>query len=951
VFKIIRALLVIYLVYLCLALLVVLPALNILPQWFVKKETGRELRSEIILFNPFTLSLDIRKAAIPEHNGERFVDLDKASINLSLSSLWRPGIVFDKLLVKNLFVHIRQLPGDQFNFSDMLPPEQEDAAETPTTIPGITIDDLDFHASRLQLTNETREEPFSNVFDNLAVKVKGLSTVLLEGKPYSIDAEGEAGGKLHWEGEVSIPNSSGSGSLQLSNISLPSFWKLIEPWVNFELVEGRLDAGGDYELDWQERFTYQVSNASTGLKGIKIAPKKVEELPDTGIELQELQIAGITIDGAQQHADVTSVTVAGLDIAGWSEGEQVSLQQLFAPVSQDSGGTNGTAAESETPPASTGASEKAEDAPAWTAAIHTVSLQQNKVAWRSEFTDPPLLEISPLDAQISNLNWPLSGDSPLGLTLVINNQAKMALEGSLALDSGTGTIGYKLDALPLGWFTPNFPSELKARITSGELQITGEVVLAEFMPGEIRLDGAITDFSGALLDTEESLTAWETIRWTQLVVNMDKRSVALEKLSIDNYSGRLHIRKDGTINAQNVWAEEIDKHGEQVAEVTQELDEAPWNVNLRNIKITDSALDFMDESLPIRFRTIIGDLNGEILNISSDEGAEAKVEITGSVDGYAPVKLGGTTAPFASPPKLDLGLSFEGVDMALLSPYSSTYAGYAIERGLLNLDLKYALANGQLQGNNKVLVDQLKLGDKVDSDQAVDIPLKLALALLTDMNGVIDMEVPVSGSMEDPSFSIGSVVADAFLNLITKAVTAPFSLLAGLVNTDEDLQRLNFPSGSSQLSEAANDKLSKLAEAMAQRPELDLVIIGRLRVSSDRERMQKNALKAEMITAGLSPEQWDSKGPDWEAAIAERYRDQGQTAGSELTVREQYLALAKAIEIPDSALLALSEDRAVAVKTFLVNQAKLGSERAAIEQNHLEDEGNRFSGVELGVDI
>jgi len=196
-----------------------------------------------------------------------------------------------------------------------------------------------------------------------------------------------------------------------------------------------------------------------------------------------------------------------------------------------------------------------------------------------------------------------------------------------------------------------------------------------------------------------------------------------------------------------------------------------------------------------------------------------------------------------------------------------------------------------------------------------------------------------------------AVVADAFLNLITKAVTAPFSLLAGLVNTDEDLQRLNFPSGSSLLSETAKDKLTKLAEAMTQRPKLDLVIIGRLRVSSDRERMQKNALKAEMITAGLSPEQWDSKGPDWEAAIAERYRDQGQTAGSELTVREQYLALAKAIEIPDSALLALSEDRAVAVKTFLVNQAQLGPERAAIEQNHLEDEGNRFSGVELGVDI
>lgn len=943
--KIIRTLLIAYIAYLGLAILVIMPALNFLPPWFVKKELGRELHTEIVLFNPFTLALEVRKAALPEHNGERFADLDKAEINLSLSSLWQQGLVFDALKVKGLYVHVRQLPGDLFNFSDMLPPEEDEPEpDVKTSIPGITINDFDFHASRFLMTNETREKPFSNNWDNLAIKVQGLSTVAVEGRPYRIDAEGEGGGLLHWEGEVSIPNSDASGKLHLTNVSVPTLWRFIEPWVNFEIPQGRLNVGGNYELNWQEDFNYRVTEGSAGLTGLELLPKQPDSLADTSIELQDLNIAGIALDGPTQNVDVASITVTGLSVAGWSEGEQVSLQQLFASPAD----TTSTSDQAE--PQAT--DDNADDSPPWTADIHSVNLLQNSVRWRSEFTEPALLEIKPLEAHISNLHWPLSGDSPLGLKLTINDQATLEIEGSLALDSGTGNINYTLAGLPLTWFNPNFPSNLKVRLTQGELKISGAVTLAEFIPGIIKLDGAITDFSGGLVGASESLTAWDTIRWQQLEVDLDKHSVALEKLDIDNYSGRIHIRKDGSINAQNLWEEEINKADEEVKEVIAEAEEAaesaPWSVSVPSIEITDSAIDFMDESLPIRFRTVIGDLNGEIFGLSSTPGATTRVDLAGSVDGYAPVKLAGTAEPFASPPLLDLGLSFEGVDMALLSPYSSTFAGYAIERGVLNLDLHYALAKGQLQGNNKVLVDQLKLGDKVESEQALDIPLKLALALLTDSNGVIDMEVPVSGSMDDPSFSIGSVVVDAFLNLITKAVTAPFTLLAGLVDTDEDLQRLNFASGSSQINEAAETKLTQLAEAMGQRPELGLVIIGRLRIDSDRERMQKNALRAQMLEAGLSAQQWDSKGPDWEDAISDRYRDLGESAS---TVREQYLALAHRIEILDSELLALSDARAVAVKEYLVNQAGLTSDRAAIEQNHLDDEDNRFSGAELGVDI
>ena len=288
--------------------------------------------------------------------------------------------------------------------------------------------------------------------------------------------------------------------------------------------------------------------------------------------------------------------------------------------------------------------------------------------------------------------------------------------------------------------------------------------------------------------------------------------------------------------------------------------------------------------------------------------------------------------------------------MALLSPYSGTYAGYAIERGVLNLDLKYALEDNRLKGNNKILIDQMKLGEKIASDKAVDLPLELALALLTDSKGVIDMEIPVSGNVDDPKFSVGSVVMGALVNLLTKAITSPFTLLAGLVDSEQDLQRINFRSGSARLQASTREKLDNLASALAQRPELSLAISGRLQLDADREGLQKNILQSELLAGGLPEAAWSSKGPEWEQAIEARYQAlaPGETG---LTIREQYRKVAQAIPLADSALLELASARAVAVKTYLVNDAGLDADRAAINKPSLAPKANRYSGVELEIDI
>lgn len=934
--KVLRILAIIYASYLALALLVITPALNLLPPWLAKKYLDREYHSEFVWFNPFTLSLELYETQMPERDGERFASLERASVNLSLASLYKPGIVFDKLEVIQLFLHVVQKPDGNFNFTDLLPPEDPAAPPPePAGIPAVTIDDFHFSSEQLMYTDQTREKPYSSELNGLDLSVLGLSTVLEEGKPYSLDATGEAGGQLHWKGEVSIPRGYSKGTLALTDLHLPALWRIAEPWVAFELTQGKVSVEGQYSVDWSEAVKYQVGQGEFRLDEVAVAPKAGIDLPDTSVSLGSLRLDGIELDGPAQHVNLQSLVIKELAVNGWSEGADASLSRLFAVALP----------EAEEDPS---AAQDSSDEGSWTALLGSVQLADSKLRWRSEFTNPGLLEVSPLEAEASSIKWPLEGDTELSLSLSVNGEASTSVQGTLDLAQGVGKLNYELESLPIPWFNPNFPAALNVKITDGRLQVKGDITLADFAPGLISMDGSIDGFAGAMTDTEESLTSWETVRWETLRLDMNQNTIDLAKLSIDDYKGRIHINKDGSINAQNVWKQEV---GDQAKEVKDDLSEGqPWQVQAPLVSITDSEIDFMDESLPINFRTVIGDINGHIKNISSEAGAKTQVDIKGSVDGYAPVTLGGTAQPLRSPPAIDLGLNFSGLDMALLSPYSGTYAGYSIEQGVLNLDLKYAMEENQLKGHNKIVIDNMKLGEKVESEDAVDLPIELALALLTDSNGIIDMDIPVSGDVDDPEFNVGSVVFGAVVNLITKVVTSPFTLLAGLVDSEEDLQRINFKSGSAEVDEISRKKLDDLNTALQQRPELGLVITGRLQLQADRERLQKNLLKAELLQDGLTQAELDSKGKEWEAAIAARY--QSLTPGeTELTSGEQYAALAQAMPLDDAALLELATNRAVAVKAYLVTEMGMDADRATIAKSSLDAADNLYSGAELEIDI
>ncbi len=995
--KFVKIALIIYAIYLSLVLLVVTPLLNFLPHKFLSDNYGRELETGFVWVNPFTVSLEVRDATLPEKNGERFVDLDAASVNLSLASIWRDGIVFDRLGVEKLYAHVQHLREGEFNFSDLLgepAPEEPETESAP--LPGVTVGTIDFTAEALVFTDKARAKPFSSQLQGLALQATNISTVLEAGQPYKLNVSDESGGNLNWEGTVSIPDSRSEGNLNISKLGLEALWRFAEPWVNFELTSGALDISGDYLVDWKEGLQYRVKQGALAVAGLDIAPKSTVDLRDTALKLERISVANIAVDSSSERASVASVTLDGLTLAGFSEGSRVSLQELFTPVDD---GKEPTATEP----------DAAEQPANWQASIGEIALENSEIQWRSEFTDPPILALKPLSLKLGQLNWPLRGSTPIALNVTANDNTPITVDGELTLGEGGGDLSYSLEQLPLALFNPALPDPLRLEIDDGKLSVKGQASLAEFSLTQISADGAVKTLALNAKASKATLGGWQAVTFEQLAVDLTKRDLALGKLSIDGLTGQLHISKDGTVNTSNVWQEgapdeagsttegsktsdeqadssdssEVEATAEPTKTVTANAneqgdessttenegdsgsdaatDDTPWSVSIPTVLISNGKIDFMDQSLPIEFRTLIGDLNGRIEGLSSAADATAQVGLKGSVDGYAPVALDGTANPLKTPPSIDLRLTFDGVDLARVTPYSGTYAGYAIDRGLLDLDLKYELQDNHLQGNNEVIIDQLKLGKKVASDKAVNLPLQLAISLLTDANGVINMRVPVAGDLDDPKFKLGGVIFGAFVNLITKAATAPFSLLANLVGSDDDLQHVTFTAGSASLDDVGKEKLITLTEALQKRPNLNLIITGQVNPEADREGLQKIALNTELMASGVSQADIDERNERWERAIEKRYKNldtpadtasvSPQGTPSPPTPSEQYDAVRATVAIEEQQLTQLAEARATAVKTFLIGEAQLATDRAVIEQSTGNGDGKEkaISGVGLRV--
>ena len=436
---------------------------------------------------------------------------------------------------------------------------------------------------------------------------------------------------------------------------------------------------------------------------------------------------------------------------------------------------------------------------------------------------PLTLNVTPIGVRVTDFTSP--PEAPLRFELDAKLQEGGNLDASGQVDLAGPSIVADLNLrdvtlLPLQTYLSDVA---RVSLNSGRASLTGRLDFAQDRDAGLRFAGTarIDDLAVTESDGGATLVGWRGLQANALA--MAPGRLDIKELVLERPEGKFIINQDTTTNWQDVLkASPADAAPSQAAAQPRE-----FLAQVQRISIRDGALNFGDLSLTPQFRSDIHDLNGSIAGISTAEGARASVELKGRVDEFGSATIQGELQPAAPREFVDILMAFQNIDLAHLTPYSAKFAGYRIDSGKLSLDLGYKVQNAQLQGNNQIVVDKLTLGEKVESPDAIDAPLELAIALLEDANGRIDIGLPVTGDLNDPQFSYGQLVWKALGNLITKAVTAPFRVLAAALGVEgQDLDAIAFAPGDAELLPPEQEKLASVVKILADRPKLALEIQG-----------------------------------------------------------------------------------------------------------------------------
>jgi hypothetical protein len=276
----------------------------------------------------------------------------------------------------------------------------------------------------------------------------------------------------------------------------------------------------------------------------------------------------------------------------------------------------------------------------------------------------------------------------------------------------------------------------------------------------------------------------------------------------------------------------------------------PIDIAIGGIKLVNARVDYADHFVKPNYSAALTELNGSLGAFGTLSRDMAPLQLHGRAEGTAILDITGQVNPLARPLALDIQAKATDLELAPLTPYAGKYAGYAIERGKLSMDVAYKIdAEGHLEARNQVVLNQLTFGDPIASPDATKLPVRLAVALLKDRNGVIDINLPISGSLNDPQFSVGGIVLKLIGNLLLKAVTSPFALIAGIGGGDgPDMSAIEFRPGTAVMTDASAAGLDKVAKALADRPALQVTITGSADPQAERADWQREQVQAQLRT-------------------------------------------------------------------------------------------------------
>ncbi len=449
--------------------------------------------------------------------------------------------------------------------------------------------------------------------------------------------------------------------------------------------------------------------------------------------------------------------------------------------------------------------------------------------------------------------------SQIDFSCRVNKAGTVAAKGDCCLTPLSANLNLDVKEIEMAEFQPFLAGVMNATLAGGSLSTAGTLKLSqeqEAMATSFTGDSAISDFALKEKNTAADLLKWKQLKAGGIDIGTSPLAISIKDINLEKLFSNIIVNQDKTVNLTSSMTPktaslqppakgEAQEPPPPAPPEPQKTEPLPLTIGV--IALKDGKINLTDRSVMPAYSASITSLNGTIRNISSKQEQKADVLLTASINNSAPVKITGTLNPFRDALFLDLAVKLNDMDLSPFTPYSGKYVGHRIQKGKLSLDLHYLIDDKKLDSTNDIIIDQFDFGEKVESPDAVDLPVKLGVSLLKDSSGKIKLNLPVSGRLDDPEFSIVGVIVKVLKNLLLKAATSPFSLIGSMMGSSEDLSYVNFEQGSGRLSETEQAKLATLAKALADRPGLNIDVSGFVDVEADRQGLVDAAFEQQLL--------------------------------------------------------------------------------------------------------
>lgn len=931
-----------------------------------QEHLGVDLAIEKVRFNPYLFKLTVEGLSLEDPVSGPMLAFQRLVADFSLSSTWRRAWTFGELTLEQPDLRLHRGEdgiGNLQRMLDRLPPPAEPAEPEPAgDLPRLVLHDVSLVEGRLAIEDEAHPEAWSLALGPLSFAMQDFATLPEREGVYTLEATGPRGGTLRWQGSLAVGPLDSAGTVEFADIAVAPFWEYVHHQYDAELTgDARFGLAFDYAFDGAgETPQFQLRQGRAELTGLAMARASTG---DPLLELPRVTAAGVEFDLATSLLRVASVEVAGpgLDLRRLDDG-RIDLVAALAPAGD----------EPLPEPA-----EPAEPGAALAIELDALRIDGGRIAFEDRAAPQPVrVELQDLGLAVTNYR---SAD---GHSADVEVQAAAASGGSLA---ASGTVrGMPLDVgldvsvegLSLVPVLPYAAEAMNLEITSLLAAAEGRVTLTGDEPFAYAGTAALRALESNLPGEDDRLVGWQALDAEGVELSLARRALRIGKVAATEPFLRVLVSENGDLNLAAIVPAGADGSEDAAAAAPGPAEGEAFTVGIGSVDIRAATMDFTDLNLPLPFRALVAPMEGEISTITTGSPTPARIELDGDVNEYGAATVRGALDLVDPKRLMDLELDFRNIEMAGLTPYTVKFAGREIAAGRLDVDLSWSIRNGQLESVNRMVINKLELGERVESPGAMSLPLDLAVALLTDTEGRIDLEVPVRGDLNDPQFRYAPLVFKALGNVLAKIVTAPFRFLGSLLGGDADAEALEFVgfvAGDAALRGPEAEDLEQLATALAQRPELALQVGAAFDPERDGRAIRERRLDAAIsgrFEAGegsgkdgdpvrLIMESMYTEAAGAEAVAGLQAAHTATPAGSDKPVLDEsaYLEALRAALLEQQAvdpqeLRLLALERAAAVQNHLVESAGLDPARVSVAEPAeapKADENLVFLQLELGV--